>query len=132
MSMLTIKNAIMTQWVDNFSPTGNAVPTEYHNLTFTGDRTEPYTQFYIAFGKSISRICGPNGTETRHSGLIRVNILVPLLSGQNRAYELADFAAAALERQRFGTVTTRAASVTEGPISSENFSLIVSVPFVDS
>lgn len=129
-NMLTIKQAIIDQWHTNFAPTA-PTPTEYHNVTFKGNRENPYVQFLILFGKSESIICG-DGTQTRHNGMIKVNILVPLLTGSNLAYELADDAAAALERKRFGTVTTRNASLTEGPISTENYSLILTVPFVDS
>lgn len=124
---LYIKDTIHQHWFSNYFET----PTEYENSRFNGDRSQPFVSLSIGFGKSFSIIKG-DGTKTRHTGMIRVKIRIPIITGTKRAYELADIAADLLERKRIGTVTTRQASLHEVGTDDEYFILVVSVPFLDS
>lgn len=126
-SIKGIKDQIITQWRDNYSET----ETEYTNLDFKKDRTEPFVRLSIQFGKAFSILKGA-GSITRHTGLIHVTIRTPVLSGTNRAYELADIAADILERKRLGTVTTRQSALYEVGVEDEYFTLVLSVPFLDN
>jgi len=122
-----IKDTLTQHWFDNYSET----ETEYENIKFVGDRSQPFVKFSVGFGKSFSIIKG-DGTKTRHTGMVRVTIRVPVLKGTKEAYRLADISADILERKRIGTVTTRQASLHEVGVDDEYFILVVSIPFLDS
>lgn len=125
-----IRAVLLNQFYTNYSET----PVEYDNVQLSeSDKKNPFVSFNIRFTNGMTIIKG-EGSITRYSGVIFIDVRVPLLSSDIRAFEIADIVCEIMERKRLTyndtSVTTDASEVSK-PIkdNDEYFTLPISIPF---
>lgn len=126
MSALLTRKAIVKQVRDYY----NETPIMYSNEETRIDTSSPFVKFELEFTKSESRWKGE--INTRQTGLIYMTVYVPILSGENRMYEIVDKVEGALEHKRFDDIVTRNASRILNRNKAEHYSLTVSIPFLET
>lgn len=131
MNVLEIRNSLIEYWQDNFT----SCPTLYENVTLPDTlKKNPFTVFEIEFLESKTVGSGtPEGTKTRHRGLIVVSVNVPKGSGNKTSYTLANEAITLLERKRINqSVATYSGYIDKNNsgYDEEHYSLVIIVPFI--
>jgi len=126
MSALLTRKAIVRQVSQNYVET----PVMYSNDETKIDTKNPFVKLEIEYTKSESRWKG--SIDTRQIGIIFMTVYVPVLSGENRMYEIVDKIEEALEHKRFDGIVTRNASRIVNRNKAEHYSLTVSIPFLET
>lgn len=107
---------------------GAAPPVYYGNDDFTPPATGEYVVLYVLNGAENAISLGAH-VLFRNAGVIQVSIYVPTGSGEGRARELADSAAAIFRGKRFSGVLCRGAALnTLGP-TGKHYRVDVSINF---
>lgn len=125
-----VRAALINHFYTNYSET----PVEYDNVQLKeDDKKNPFVSFNIRFTNGLTIIKG-GGTITRHSGVVFVDVRVPVLTSDIRAFEIADKVCEVMERSRItynGASVTTDASELGRPISynDEYYLLPISIPF---
>ena len=122
---LEIRDTLVNYWYTNY----NYTPTVYQNSTQPDDvnTQNPFVLFSIRFEDSETLYKG--GTISRYHGFISTHVRSPLMSGNRKAYEIADEVASVLNLKRIGTIVTNSSIVGLSGEIDGYFTLPINTPF---
>lgn len=124
-----IRSAFMGYWNTNYSET----PTQWPNINFPEEnKKDVFVCFDITHTGGRTVLKG-TGNQTRYSGVLFIDVKVPMMSGTKRAHEIADIVVDLLARQRITyngkDVVTDAPELHRDGENDEYYVIPISVPF---
>ena len=125
MSFSAEQQAIETRFSESWAET---TPIAFENVAYT-PRDSAWVRLTVITGEGRQASMGAATAIDRYTGVISIEVFTPKNTGGRQARDLADTARAIFNRQHFGGIHCRTASISQPVHDSAWHMLVVSVPY---